>query len=147
MPVKLKKDGTPVELRIPKSLGACADLLFDLKEARLLAQKVVDAFEAQEKALKEHLINNVPKGDKGAIGSHHKVVIKRDETPRIGDDTAFYAWVKKAGAFDVLQRSLNAKAIAERLEAQPIIDKKTGKRKPLPGVEMFPIVKVSLTKV
>lgn len=147
MPVALKKDGFPVALKIPKSFGQCADLLHDLREARLAAQKKVDAFEEQEKALKEHLINKLPKGDAGAIGAHHKAIIKSEDAPRIGDDTKFYAWVAKEKAFDVLQRSLNAKAIRDRMEAQPILNKKDGTRKPLPGVEMFKVVKVSLTKV
>lgn len=147
MPVKINKDGKPAALKIPKSFGDCADLLFDLKEARLAAAKIVEAFEEQEKALKEHIIAKLPKGDKGAIGSHHQVRVVRDKVPRIGDDKAFYDYVAKNKAFDMLQRSLNAKAVRDRMEAQPIKDKKTGERKPLPGVEMFDIVKVSLTKV
>lgn len=145
--LKFKKDGYPAALKIPKSFGQCADMLFDLKEARLAQQKLVDAIAAQEAELKNHLIDNMPKGDKGAIGSHHKVEIKREKTPRIGDDKKFYDWIKKANAFDVLQRTLNAKAVRDRLEAQPFANKKTGERKPLPGIDMFDIVKVSLTKV
>jgi len=139
MPVKLKKDGYPAALKLPKSFGDCADMLFDLKEARLAAQKLVDAFAEQEAELKNHIIDNLPKGDRGAIGSHHKVMVVRDQVPRIGDDTKFYAYVKKHSAFDMLQRSLNAKAVRDRIEGN--------RGKPLPGVEMFDVVKVSLTKV
>jgi len=145
--LKINKDGKPAALKIPKSFGQCADLLYDLKEARLAAQKIVDAFAEQESALKNHIIVKLPKGDKGAVGSHHKVEVKTEDVPRIGEDKAFYAWVAKEKAFDVLQRSLNAKAIRDRMEAQPVANKKTGARKPLPGVEMFSAVKVSLTKV
>lgn len=145
--VKFKKDGYPVALKIPKSFGACADMLFDLREARLAANKIVEALAAQEAELKNHLIDKLPKGDKGAIGSHHKVTIVREKQPRIGDDKAFYDWVAKNRAFDVLQRTLNAKAVRDRLEAQPLKNKKTGERKPLPGIDMFDVVKVSVTKV
>lgn len=154
MPVKFTKDGMPVKLKIPKSFGQCADLLFDLKEARLAAQKVVDAIAEQESAIKNHLIDNIPKGDRGAIGAHHKVTILTDEVPRISDDAKFYAYVKKHDAFDMLQRRLNDKAVRDRMEAQKpkrIKDPKTGEVRevyqPLPGTEMFGIVKVSLTKV
>lgn len=147
MTVKVKKDGYPVALKIPKSFGLCADMLHDLREARLAAAKLVEAFAEQEAELKNHIIDKLPKGDKGAVGQHHKVEVKTEEAPRIGDDKAFYAWVKKADAFDVLQRSLNAKAVRDRMEAQPLVNKSTGVRKPLPGIDMFKVVKVSLTKV
>jgi hypothetical protein len=137
--VKFKKDGFPVALKLPKTLGACADTLFDLKEARLAQQKIVDALAAQESEIKNHIINTMPKSDSGAAGKHHQVRVVREEAPRIGDDAAFYAYVKKHGAFDMLQRSLNAKAVRERMEGN--------KGKSLPGVEMFGVVKVSLTKV
>lgn len=147
MTVKVKRDGYPVALKIPKSFGQCADMLHDLREARLSAQKLVDAFAEQESALKNHIIDKLPKGDTGAVGSHHKVKVITEEAPRIGDDTKFYAWVAKEKAFDVLQRSLNAKAVRDRMEAQPVLNKKDGTRKPLPGIDMFKVVKVSLTKV
>jgi hypothetical protein len=139
--LKINKDGRPAALKIPKSFGQCADMLHELKEARLAAQKTVDAFAEQEAAIKNHIIDKLPKGDEGAVGTHHKVKVVRDKSPRIGDDEAFYAWVAKNKAFDVLQRSLNAKAIRDRMETQPFANRKTGERKPLPGVEMFDVVR------
>lgn len=124
------------KLRIPKTLGACADLLFDIRTQRLEAQKVVDAFKAQETELRDHIIENVEKGSSGAIGKHHQVQVYTDAVPRIEDPDALYKYIKKTGAFDLLQRRLNDAAIKERWEDQ----------KQVPGVGTFNVVKVSLTK-
>lgn len=130
------------KLRIPKSMGACADLLFDLREQRLAATVIVDAIAAQEKELKEHIINNLPKGDTGASGKHHHVSVYTDPIPRIEDPDKLYAHIKKTGEFDLLQRRLNNAAIKERWD-----DPKNRKGQAgVPGVGVFNAVKVSLTK-
>lgn len=124
------------KLKIPKSMGACADLLYELRTKRLAAQKVADEIKADEDALKEHIINNVPKGDTGASGKHHHVSVYTDVIPRAADWDKVWAYIKKTGSFDLLQRRLNDAAVKERWE-----DKKQ-----IPGVESFNVVKVSLTK-
>lgn len=125
-----------VKLRIPKSMGACADLLFDIRAERLEAQKVVDEIKEREDALKEHIINNLPKGDTGASGSHHHVSVYTDAVPRAEDWDKVWAYIKKTGNFDLLQRRLNDAAVKERWD--------DGKK--LPGIVPFNVVKVSLTK-
>ena len=133
------KDGRPPKLKLPKTLGACADLAYDLKEGRLAMAKILAEWEEQEKAVKQHIIDNLSKSkDGGAIGQRYKAVIVRDTIPRIIDDKKFYDYVKKHGAFDLLQRRLNDKAVRDRVEHN--------KGKPLPGLEDFGIVKVSITK-
>ena len=127
------------KLRIPKSMGACADLLFDLRERRLAAQKVVDDFKADETQLRDHIINTLPKGDTGASGKHHHVSVYVDPVPRIMDSDKLFAYIKKTGEFDLLQRRLNDAAVKERW-ADP------KNKKGVPGVEPFNVVKVSLTK-
>ena len=121
----------------PKSFGACADMLFDLKEKRLAAQKIVEEFAEQEKALKEHIIQGLPKGDTGAIGKHHKVTVITKQIPQVRDWDAFYKYVSRTKSFELLQRRLSESAVNERLEAG----------KTVAGVEMFQAVTVSLTKV
>jgi hypothetical protein len=124
------------KLKIPKSLGACADLLFDLRTERLEAQKVVDEIKEREDTVKEHIIQNVPKGDTGASGAHHHVSVYTDPVPRAEDWDKVWAHIKKTGNFDLLQRRLNDAAVKERWE--------DGKQ--IPGVVPFNVVKVSLTK-
>lgn len=130
------------KLKIPKSLGACADLLFDIREKRLAAQKVVDAIAGDEKLLKDHIIDNLPKGDTGASGKHHHISVYTDPVPQIKEPDKLFAYIKKTGEFDLLQRRVNAAAVKERLGDAKFVKKFGG----VPGVEMFPVVKVSLTK-
>ena len=129
------------KLKIPKTLGGCADLLFVLQQERLTQQKVADAIEANEKLLKAHIIDNLPKGDGGAIGKTHKVVVKTESIPQIdaenGGWEAFYEYVRKNKAFDLLQRRLNTAAIRERIEDG----------KAIPAIKNFNVIKLSLTKV
>ena len=124
------------KLKIPKSMGACADLLFDIRQQRLSAQKVVDEFKEQEKLLTDHIIDTLPKGDQGAIGKHHQVSVYTDAVPRAADWDAIYKHIKRTGNFELLQRRLSDTAVKERWD--------DGKE--IPGVESFNVVKVSLTK-
>lgn len=125
------------KLKIPKSMGACADLLYDMKQERLAAERVVDAMKNNENILLTHIIDNLPKGDTGACGKHHKAVVYTESIPRVEDWDKTYAYIKRHNAFELLQRRLNAAAVKERLE--------DGKQ--IPGVGSFSVVKVSLTKV
>lgn len=128
------------KLKIPKSMGACADLLFKLRQERLALDKVVEAMKANESVLTNHIIDNLPKGDAGAVGKTHKVIVRTEQIPQAENWEEVYAYVRKTNAWDLLQRRLNPKAVMERLE-----DPKN--KKGVPGVKLFNAVKLSLTKV
>lgn len=122
----------------PKTIGACADLLYQLREERKVAQKVVDEIESKEKALKEHIINTLPKSETtGVAGKMARVTVVTKEVPQIKDYDKFFAYVKKTGDFDLLQRRLSVEAVNARIDA----------KKKVPGIEMFSAVTVSLNKV
>lgn len=121
----------------PKSLGACADLLFLKRQERLAADKVAAGLKSEEEALKTHIIDNLEKGSAGAVGKTHKVIVGTDWKPVVSDWPAFYAYVKKNNAFDMLQKRVGEAAIVARLE--------DGKK--VAGVEKFTYVTISLTKV
>lgn len=125
-------------IKFPKSLGACADLLYTIREKRLAADKAAAALKADETALINHIIDNLDKESSGAIGKHHKVRVVVKQKPQIKDFEELTKWVKKTGRFDVFQRRLSEQAIMDTL-AQP-------KSKGVPGVELFNAVTVSLTK-
>lgn len=125
-------------MEFPKSMGACADLLFTLREKRLAADKAAAALKADETALIKHIIDNLDKESSGAIGKHHKVRVVTKKKPQIKNFEELTKWVKKTGRFDVFQRRLSDQAIMDTL-ANP-------KVKSVPGVEMFNAVTVSLTK-
>ena len=123
--------------KFPKNFGACADRLSDIRELRLKMQREVDAVEAEEKALKEYIIANLPKSEGGAIGKHHKVQVVTKIVPSLKDWDAFCRFVSRTKSYDLFQRRLNEKAVAERWEA----------KKEVPGVEQFQAVTLSLTKI
>ncbi len=124
--------------KTPKSLGACADLLYSTQQQRYAAQKEVDKLEGLEKALKDRFINELSTQDASGIAGKQalaKIVVK--DVPTMDDDKAFYAHVKKTGDFDLLQRRLSAEAVKLRWQA--------GKK--VPGVGVFHSKSVSITKL
>lgn len=127
-----------IKYKFPKAMGACADRLFELREKRLEEQKKVDAIEAEEKAIKEHIIQNLPKSEaSGVAGKVARVTVITKQVPQVKDWDVFYKHVKKTGEFELLQRRLTDTAIRERWDA--------GKQ--VPGVESFNAVTLSINKV
>lgn len=124
--------------KMPKSLGLCADRLFQLKELRLEAQKIVESYEAEESQLKEHIIETLPQSDaSGVAGKVARVTIEIKDVPQVANWDEFYKYIVKTKSFDMLQRRLTDTAIRARWE-----DGKT-----IPGVEHFKLKKISLNKV
>ena len=122
----------------PKTLGACADLYFTLREQRLAAQKIVDAIEVNERAIREHIIKTLPQSEaSGVAGKLARVSRVVKLVPQVKDWAAFYAHIKKTGSFDMLQRRVGEAAIQERWDAGKVV----------PGVESFTVVTLSVSKV
>lgn len=121
----------------PKSMGACADLLFLKRQARLELDRQAAAAKAEEVALENHIIDNLPKGDGGAVGRTHKVIVKTEDKLVVSDWPVFYAYLAKNKTFEMLQKRISTTAIQERLD--------DGKK--VPGIGTFTAVKVSLTKI
>lgn len=129
---------TAKPFKFPKTLGACADKIYELRDKRLAAQKLVDAIETEEKALKEHVINTLPKSEAtGVAGKLARATVVTKKVPQVEDWEAFYKHVKKTGDFDLLSRSLGKAAIEARWEAKKVV----------PGVKAFNAVSLSITKV
>jgi len=123
--------------KFPKSMGLCADQLYATREKRLKAQKIVDEIDAEEKALKAFIIDNLPRSQQtGASGKVANVRIVDKEIPQIADLDAFYTYLRRTKRNDLLQKRLNEGAVLE------IID--SGKT--VPGINMFNVKTVSLTK-
>jgi len=125
------------DYKFPKSFGACADLLHELRQKRLAAEKVASAIEDEEKALKDYIITNMPKSEGGAIGKAYKVLIVKKLIPQIEDWGALCDFVKKTKRFDFFQRRLSNEAVMNMWEE--------GKK--VPGVKQFEALSVSLTKI
>jgi hypothetical protein len=124
--------------KFPKTIGACADKVYELRIARLAKQKEVDAIEADEQALKAYIIDNLPKSEaSGVAGKYARVTVITKEVPQVKDWPTFYKFLKKTGDFDLLQKGLSKAAVEARWDAG----------KTIPGIEVFTAVTLSITKV
>lgn len=130
--------------KMPKNLGGCVDLYYDLRQERLLAEKVADALKKREQFAFDHIVNNIPKGDGGAVGKRFKAIRTETDTYSIEDDQVFYEHVRKTKDFSLLNRAINQKAVRERLE-DPKFVKKFGAK--VPGTKKFVKIGLSVTKL
>jgi hypothetical protein len=126
------------ELKIPKTDGACADMLYRLREKRLKLQREADAVKADEAVLTAHLLNNLSANDaEGVKGKVASVNVLRKTTANAKDWDKFFAWMKKdKRRFALMGKRLNDKACREQWEANKVI----------PGIEQYRFKKLSLTK-
>ena len=124
--------------KFPKALGECADLLYTLKAKRLAGQKLVDEVEAEEKALKAHLINTLPKSEaSGVAGKLARVTVVTRDEPIIEDADLFHKYITKTKRWDLMQNRLSPAAVKELWEAG----------KEVAGVKHFQVVTLGLNKV
>jgi hypothetical protein len=124
--------------QVPETAAACADLLYTTRQKRLEIQKQVDELANQETQIKEALIEALPKGEAlGVSGRIARVSLITKEVPQVDDWESVYTYIKRHNAWDLMQRRLNNKAVAERWA-----DKKA-----IPGVGKYIDITVSCVKV
>lgn len=123
-------------IKFPKSMGACADLLFETRQKRLDADKVAAGLKTQEQAIIDHIIVTMPADSSGGVGKHHTAKIEKKTKYNVTDWSSYWAYVAKNKAWDLLQKRIGEQALQARIE-----DGKT-----VPGVEKFFVKTISLTK-
>lgn len=126
------------KLKKAKTAAARADLLFEIDRGDL--KKLRDEYNAMDafaKKLKSWFVQEFQNEQQGVTGKAARVEIKTKETAQVEDWTAFYAGIKKTNSFDLLNKAVNQKAVAERWEQ--------GKK--VAGVRSFTVRSVSLTSV
>lgn len=125
--------------KLPTQAAVAADLLYNTRQERLALQKIPDALDDQEKALKNWFIETLPKSDAtGIAGKVARVSVSADTfVPSVTEWPKVFAWILKNKRYDFLMRQLNAKAVQEFWDSG----------KEIPGVEKFRVVKVSCVKV
>lgn len=129
---------TPKKIKLPTTLGACADRLFTVRNERLKEQKALEPLKQEESALKDHIIETLPKSKaSGVAGKLARVSVTTSPVPTVEDWDKLYAYVKKTGEWDLLGRTINAEAVRLRWEA----------KKKVPGVGVFNVVSVSINKL
>lgn len=126
------------KLKMPTTLGATIDLLWSLREERKAADVIVNEIKERESAVEAHLMNNFDKsGLDGAKGKYGLATLKHSTVADVTDWPAFYAYIQKNKAWDLLQKRPAITAIRERWDA----------KKTVSGVEPKEITTLSLTKV
>lgn len=138
-PPSILEVGSP----LPVSMGRCADLYHDVRELRLLMEKEVAKIKARESEISEHLIASLSKGaDTGAAGLRYRAQIVQKDVVRVTDERggwgALFSWVRKNDRFDMLQKRLADKAVADWMEQE---------KRELPGTETIRVPQVSVTKI
>lgn len=125
-------------IAIPKVLGACADLLYRLRQDRLKAQKRLDELASREAQLKDHLIQQLPKSKAtGVAGRVARALVTMRDVPDVRDWPALQTHIMRTGSFELLQRRLASQAVVERWE----------EGREVPGVGRFRLVTVSVTRL
>jgi len=125
-------------IKLPKTLGECADRLGRIRdELKPRLESELAALETERKAIEARLILELPasKAD-GIAGKVCRVTVVPKRVPQINDWSKLTKFIKRTGAFELLQHRLSNAAVEELWEA----------KKPVPGVEGFTVKKISLTK-
>lgn len=131
------------EFKLPKSLAACADLLYETQQRRYALQREADKLSDNEAALREHLIKNLPKSEAtGVAGKSARVTIVTKQVVSVTDFNAYFEYVTKAykknpGAIALIQKRVGDAAVKELWAAH----------KNVPGVAPLNVPTVSVTKV
>jgi len=99
---------------------------------------VYEQHEKFQNMLEAWFIQELPTKDaQGIAGKKGRVEIKTKELPTVEDWSKFCAYIQQTGAFELLNRAVNPKAVRERWE----------NKEEVPGVGKFVRKVVSLTKV
>ena len=80
----------------------------------------------------------VTENDPGAVGKNYVAKVTTKNKPRVVDWGVFHSWVRKNDRFDCLQKRLSDKAVEDTMKDEDRV---------LPGLEMFTVKDISLTKV
>lgn len=124
-------------MKFPTTVGACIDALYKLRQQRYAIERKAEALKKQENALENHIINTFKKSElDGARGKFAIAGIGQSTVPIVKDWDELYGFIKKHGAWDLLQRRVSATAYRERLEQKEVV----------PGVESFIVTKLYLRK-
>lgn len=124
-------------MRIPKKLGACADLLYDLRAEKAELSRQIREIESVEKEVKEYIINNLPKSDlTGVSGAKARVSVVSKEIPVVTSWEDLYEYIQETSNFHILGRRIIDKAVREIQETEEV-----------PGIGSFNVISVSCTKV
>lgn len=112
--------------KFPKTAGAAIDTLWTIREQRRDLDKQVAVLKEQETALEAYISETFFTKEVLALKGRIAQATRSPTTvPGLVDWSAVHAYIKRTGAFELLQKRLSVTAWRERLDAG----------KPIPGVE------------
>jgi ribosomal protein L29 len=124
-------------MTVPKTLGACVDRLYKLRQERAKHTKKADEIKKQITELKTHLIDCIGKSDaEGVTGRTARVRVLPKTVATVKDWDKFWAYIRRHKAHHLMQRRVASPAVLELWE--------DGKQ--VPGVEAYHYKDVSCTK-
>lgn len=123
---------------IPQHLGEVVDKYREVRDLRLAMQSETDEVEDYEKALKQHLIDTIPKTDQhGVVGKFYVAKIETKTEYRCTNWSITHSWIRRNDRFDMLQKRLTKEAVSDWMAGQGTLP---------PGIEMVLVPGVSVTK-
>jgi hypothetical protein len=123
--------------KIPTTMGACADELHALREHLHHLNAEVELVKAHVQAITNHLIEELPKDDaEGVVGKLVRATVEMRKVPTVGSWPKLWKHIIATGSFDLMEKRVSKAAVKERWEA--------GKK--VPGVDVFNVPTISLTK-
>ncbi len=120
-------------------IGTLIDRLFkvDLEQKTVMA--ALDKVKARRAVIEDQIFNNFKKQDiDGASGKLAGVKLRKSSNPSLKDWKKLAAYVYRNKALDIFQRRLSKQAWLDR--------KAANKGRPIPGIDSYDVVKLSLTK-
>lgn len=126
------------KLTIPKQIGAAADKALAIRDARIALDHLVEELKRDEATLAEHLLSELRlAGMESVRGARATFTSTPKEVPQVVDWERLYRHIKRANAFELLQRRVGVGAVRERW----------AQGKTVPGVSQETVPGYSLTKV
>jgi hypothetical protein len=123
---------------VPEGLGAMADEYSEVRNERLRIEKEAAGVKARESELYNIIMSVLDEStDTGASGQTYRVQRIEKERQNVKDWPAFWSYIQQHGAFELLQKRLNDKAVREMVEGGEA----------LPGIEAEMVATLSFTKV
>jgi len=127
-------------MKMPKTLGAAADLLYTLQQQRLDKAREVAALQEQETALKQHILENMlpESGLSGAKGNIGQISKQPEDWAEINDWPRYIAWVAKTKNYECVQKRAGITSLREIWESGkvvPGVEHKTGFKLHVSGVK------------
>jgi hypothetical protein len=128
--------------KFPLKIGACIDLAYNRRAARLAFQKEMEAklekLKADEQEIEQHIIDNFDtQSIQKAGGNIATASVVLSMNPSVKDWPSVWGFIAKHKAWDLMEKRIAKVAWRERLDAKQVI----------PGIEVFQQKKLSLTKI